>query len=326
MLRVESPERPSRLSDLLGAELIARISALDVSSRKIFAGKLQGERRSKKRGESVEFADHRPYSVGDDVRHIDWNIYGRLDRLFMKLFLEDEDLALHVVLDASASADCGDPSRFLFMQRVAAALGYIGLVNLNRVTCTAIGGVGGGVPGGDDGPGGGDGGVDDDGVVSGIRDLRGRRRLRDLERWVCGLEPGGATRFDESARRLAVGRSGRGVMVLLSDFFFKEGYERGLRYLSGRGYDVVCIQVLTPQEVEPEIAGDLRLRDMEDGDRADLTVSAPLLRRYKENLAAYCDDLRTFCARREITHMTVRSDVGVDVLLLDYLRRRGVVR
>lgn len=320
MLRSASRERPSGLNDLLGSELIARVGRLDISSRKMFAGKLQGERRSKKRGESVEFADHRPYSSGDDIRHIDWNIYGRLDRLFMKLFQEDEDLSLHVVLDASASADCGEPSRFLFMQRVAAALGYIGIVNLNRVSLTAIGGVGVLPEGGDDEV------VDRGGVMSSVRDLRGRRRLSDMERWLCGLEPVGRTVFDESARRLAVSRTGRGVMVVLSDFLFREGYERGLRYLAGRGYDLVCLQVLTPQELEPELGGDLRLRDMEDGSRAEITVSAPLLRKYKENLTAYCDGLRAFCARREITHIGVASDIAVDELLLEYLRRRGVLR
>ncbi len=313
-------QRPRSLAELLGSDLVARLSQLDVSSRKIFAGKLQGERRSKRRGESVEFADHRPYTMGDDIRHIDWNIYGRLDRLFMKMFLEDEDLSLHIVIDASASADCGEPSKFLYTQQVAAGLAYTGLVNLNRVTVSALGGVGTQRDDADSET------IDTAGILSMLRGLRGRRRLADLERWICALEPQGATRFDASCKRIALSRTGKGVMVVLSDFFFKEGYEQGLRYLAGRGYDVVCIQVLSPEEVEPELAGDFRLRDVEDASRAEVTISAPLLKRYKQNLAAYCDDLRTFCARREIAHMTVRTDTPVDELLLDTLRRRGVLR
>src|SRR6184192_143188 len=140
MLKTASPTRPKSIEDLLSSELIAKLDPLDLSSKRVFFGKLKGERRSKKRGESVEFADHRPYVSGDDLRHIDWNIFARLDHLFLKLFLEEEDLALHIVIDASASADCGKPNKFLFMQRVAMALGYIGLVNLNRLTVTAIGG------------------------------------------------------------------------------------------------------------------------------------------------------------------------------------------
>jgi hypothetical protein len=115
-------------------------------------------------------------------------------------------------------------------------------------------------------------------------------------------------------------------MIVLSDFLIKEGYEQGLRLLKGRGYDVFCIQVHSPQEVEPDIAGDLRLRDTEDGDLAEVTISAPLLKRYKANLRAWNDQLRDFCARREIGLLTVKSDTPVDTLILEYLRRRGVLR
>lgn len=309
MLKTADPKRLSSIDELIDPALIARISRLDYASKKIFAGRVQGERRSKKRGESVEFADHRPYVIGDDIRHIDWNIYGRLDRLFLKLFLEEEDLSVNLIIDASGSADCGAPNKFVFMQKTAMALGYIGLVNLNRVGATAIGDVGG-----------------DGGVFSAIRDLRGRRRVHDLGRWLLSLEPGGTASFTEACKRIALARRGKGVMIVLSDFLIKEGYEPGLRLLKGRGYDVFCIQVLSPQEVEPDIAGDLRLRDTEDGDFAEVTISAPLLKRYKANLRAWNDQLRDFCARREMGLLTVKSDTPVDTLILDYLRRRGVVR
>src|SRR5690606_35980841 len=166
----------------------------------------------------------------------------------------------------------------------------------------------------------------DGGVFSALRDLRGRRRVHDLGRWLLSLEPGGTASFTEACKRIALARRGKGVMIVLSDFFIKEGYEQGLRLLKGRGYDVFCIQVLAPQEVEPDIAGDLRLRDTEDGDLAEVTISAPLLKRYKANLRAWNDQLRDFCARREIGLLTVKSDTPVDTLILDYLRRRGVVR
>lgn len=311
MLRTENIKRPTTIDELLDSRLIARISQLDYTSKKIFAGKLKGERRSKKRGESVEFADYRPYVIGDDTRHIDWNIYGRLDRLFLKLFLEEEDLSLHILIDASESSDCGQPNKFEFMQRTAMALAYIGLVNYNRVAGAAIGGVEGG-------------------ILTTIRDLRGRRRVHEFAQWLCSIRPTGTLPFKEACKRIALTRRGKGVMVVLSDFFIKEGYEDGLRLLLGRGYDVFAIQVLSPQEVDPAgphgIAGDLRLRDVEDGDLAEITVSAPLLKRYKANLAAYCDRLRAFCARREITMITVQSDMPVDTLILDYLRQRGLLK
>jgi len=328
MLRSTNITRPKAIEDLLDPPLISKISRLDYTSKKIFAGKLKGERRSKKRGESVEFADHRPYVSGDDLRHIDWNIYARLDHLFLKLFLEEEDLALHIVIDCSASHDCGNPNKFLFMQKLAMALGYIGLVNLNRVTVTALGGaVVTPAAGGDEGGG---GGVATPSVTSAIRDLRGRRRTHDLARYLCSLAPVGTAPFTEGCKRVALSRRGKGVMVVLSDFFVKEGYETGLRLMVGRGYDLFCIQCLSPQEVDPAgpdgLAGDLRLKDIEDGDMAEVTISAPLLKRYKANLAAYCDQMKEFCARREISLLTVKTDMGVDVLILDYLRKRGLLR
>ncbi len=315
MQRSTNIMRPSSIDELLDPQLIARISRLDLASRKIFAGKLRGERRSKKRGESVEFADHRPYALGDDIRHIDWNIYARLDRLFLKLFLEEEDLSLHIVLDASASSDCGDPNKFLFMQRVAMTLGYIGLINYNRVSAAIMGGM----PRGADAP-------PDEVPLWTIRNLRGRRRTHDLARFLCSVEPAGPSDFRNHARRIALSRTGRGVMVVLSDFLMKEGYENALRLLVGRGYDLFCIQVLSPQEVEPDIRGDLRLTDIEDGDTAEVTVSAPLLKRYRQILGAYTNRLYTFCARRDITLLSVQSKTPIDTLVLDYFRKRRLLR
>lgn len=315
MLKSSNPTRPTTIDELLDAKLVGRLSQLDLSSRKIFAGKLKGERRSKKRGESVEFADHRPYATGDDLRHIDWNIYGRLDRLFMKMFLEEEDLSLHIVIDASASGDTGEPNKFYYMQQVAMSMAYIGLVNLNRVAVTALGTRDSAIA-----P------MGEQGIAGSIRDLRGRRRTQDIARFLCSLSPEGTTDFGRAAKRIAMTRRGKGIMLVISDFFMKEGYETGLRLLSGRGYDVFALQVLAPQEVNPEIAGDLRLVDIEDQDHAEVTISAPLLKKYKQNLAAYCEDLRTFCARREITALTVQTDTPIDTLLLDYMRKRGLLR
>lgn len=331
MLKLPSPTRPRSIDELLDAQLVARLSAVDITSKKILAGKLKGERRSKRRGQSVEFADHRPYVVGDDLRHIDWNIMGRLERLFLKMFLEEEDLALNIVIDASGSHDAGEPSKFVFMQRLAIALGYIGLTNMHRVTVSAIGGelAAGPAPGG---PGGGPavpaGPEPADGprVLSQVRDLRGRRRLSDLGRWLCSLEPVGEAPFTEGCKRLALSRRGKGVTIIVSDFLIKEGYETGLRLLLGRGYDVYAIQVLSPQEIEPKLGGDLRLRDCEDGDMAEVSISAPLLKRYKATLTAYCNRLRDFCAARGIMHMTVPSDTKLDALVLDVLRRKGLVK
>jgi hypothetical protein len=336
VLRTSSISRPTKLEDLLSSKEIARLDPLDLASRRVFFGKLKGERRSKKRGHSVEFADHRPYVSGDDLRHIDWNIFGRLDKLFLKLFLEEEDLSLHVVLDASASSDCGEPNKYLFMQRCAMALGYVGLVNLNRVACTIMSGVSADAPspsqrvgaGGWVGLGGTPSAASPSAPspIRALRDLRGRRRVHDLARFICGTTPGGTLSFRAAAERIALSRRGKGVMIIFSDFFFKDGYEDGLRLLSGHGYDLILVQVLSPQELEPPIKGDLRLKDIEDADTAEVTISAPLLKRYQANLAAYCGKLREFAHRRDMALLTVKSDTPVDLLVADQLRRLGVLK
>src|SRR5947209_3049831 len=236
-------DRPQNKSLLLDPAFMARLDQLDVMSRKLLAGKMKGERRSKRRGQSVEFADYRNYVSGDDLRHIDWNIFGRLDRLFLKLFLEEEDLALHIVLDCSASADCGTPSKFLYMQQLAMALGYIGLVNLNRVTLSAVGGAMRSTTGNGEGNGSTDAPLET--TLHALRDLRGRRRTHDLARFLCSLEPVGTLPFTEACKRIALTRRGKGVMVVLSDFFIKEGYDTGLRMLVGRGYALFSIQCLS---------------------------------------------------------------------------------
>jgi len=307
MLISENITRPTPTT-ILPPELAAKVGPLDLTSRKVFFGKLKGERRSKKRGESVEFADHRSYVSGDDLRHVDWNIFARLDSLFMKLFLEEEDLSLHIVLDASSSSDTGGKdNKFVFMQRAAMAMAYVGLVNLNRVAISVMGEAEGS-------------------ILASMRDLRGRRRTREVANFLCNIEPKGAFNFSQAAERILHARRGKGVMLIFSDFLYKDGYEQGLRMLVGRGYDVFVIQVLSPQEIDPPITGDLRLKDVEDADTAEVTISAPLLKKYKANLEAYCSSLQSFCAQREMTFISVRSDTPVEVLLLDYLRKRGVVR
>src|SRR3954451_10024313 len=207
---------PVKSSLLLSPEFMARLDQLDVMSRKLLAGKMKGERRSKRRGQSVEFADYRNYVIGDDLRFIDWNIYARLDKLFLKLFLEEEDLSLYILFDVSKSTDYGTPNKSLYIKQVAAALGYIGLVNYNRVTLAAMA----------------------DGIVAESGALRGRRRVAQMLDFVSKLQPEGTSYFADSCKRFALANRAKGVCVVLSDFFDKGGFEAGLRYIAGGRYDL----------------------------------------------------------------------------------------
>ena len=293
-----------RLTDLLDAEFMSRLDSLDVLSRKILQGKLQGERRSKRRGQSVEFADHRPYVAGDDLRFVDWNIYGRLEQLFLKLFLEEQDLTVHIVVDASGSMGMGEPSKERFIKKLTAALGYVSLVNNNRLAVSLFG----------------------DGLTDQLAHMRGRNYLHKMAEFLLTSECDGVSNFDGACRQLASGRIGSGVMIVLSVFLFKEGYDSGLRRLIGRQYDLYVIQVLSAQELSPKLTGDLKLVDIEDADAAEITVSAALAKYYKRNLTAYCNELKDFCTRRGIVYVLANSADSVESLVLNYLRRIRLLR
>ena len=302
---MKNTERTTRkLTELLDGKFMARLDGLDVISRKIIQGKLQGERRSKRRGEGVEFADHRPYVAGDDLRFVDWNVYGRLDTLFLKLFMEELDLSVHIMLDASSSVATGDPSKERTIRKLAAALGYISVVNNNRLTFSAFA----------------------DGLAGMLPNLRGRNYLPQMAEFLLDKPSEGPSNFDKACKQVVNMRSGRGIMVVLSDFMFKEGYETGLRRLISRQYDLYAIQVLSPQEIEPEFKGDLKLVDLEDGDVAEVTVSAALLKFYKRNLTGYCNGLKDFCTGRGARYMLANTADPVEGIVLNALRRGGLVK
>ena len=299
------PSAPTTSRDsLLSSEFMARLDQLDIMSRKMLAGKMKGERRSKRRGQSVEFADYRNYVVGDDLRFIDWNIYARLDKLFLKLFLEEEDLALYVLVDVTRSCDYGEPHKALYIKKVAAALGYIGLVNYNRVNLIAMGA----------------------GIVDETGGLRGRTKVARMIEFLHQLQPvDGPGNLAVACRRFALSHRQKGVLVVLSDFFDKGGYESGLRYVSGGKYDLFAVHVLAPQEIEPDLQGDLKLRDMEDADTAEVSITQPLLKQYKANLNAYCLAVKDYVTRRGGTYLFTSTAVPFDTLVLNYLRERGLL-
>src|SRR6266478_4569174 len=295
----ETPAKP-----LLDGKFLAKLEQLELVSRKIFLGVMKGERRSKRKGQSVEFADYRNYVKGDDLRFLDWNIYARLDRLFIRLFMEEEDLHFYILLDNSLSMDFGTPTKLYFAKQVAAALGFIGLVNMDRVVVEAF----------------------NDRLTQSMPAARGRRSLWRLMDFLQKIEPAGPSDLRKSLRTFSLKCSGKGIVVLISDFMDKGGYEEALRYLVTRQLDIYVIQVLSQEEIEPEVVGDLKLVDIEDEDVAEITVSAPLLKRYKQNLAAYRAALYEYCTRRGISYLFTSNQVPFDRLVLTYLRQRGLVK
>lgn len=313
---------PESLEELLGPGLAGRLDALDVVSRKVMAGKMPGERRSKRRGRSVEFDDFREYVPGDDPRHIDWNACARLDRLIVKLFREEEDLSLRLIVDASASMQTGTPSKLVFAMRLAMALAYVGLVKQNRVGIAVFGR--------ERWPGG----------VRALSPLRGRGSVQRAGAFLLSVAadirasgPGPSGVPSEALRTVLRGRAERGVSLLVSDFHWDEGAGPALSYLGAGvglgGADAYALRVLAPSELDPAVdtglSGDLRLTDVESARAAEVTVTPASIEFYRKALETDTQGLREAGAARGVALFRTRSDAPVDEVVLGTLRRGGML-
>jgi uncharacterized protein (DUF58 family) len=208
------------------------------------------------------------------------------------------------LLDNSLSMDFGSPTKLHYAKQVAAALGFVGLVNLDRVVIRAF----------------------NDRLVQSLPAVRGRRSLWRLLDFLDKLQPAGPSDLVRALRTFSLECSGKGIVVVLSDFMDKGGYEDALRYLVARQLDIYAIQILSQEEIDPDLTGDLKLVDVEDADAAEITVNGPLLRRYRENLNAFRAALHSFCTKRGVTCLFTSTQVPFDRLVLTYLRQRGLVR
>ena len=313
-----------------------------ILSRRAMAGQLQGERRSPKRGQSVEFADFRPYAPGDDFRRIDWNAYARLERFFIKLFVEEEDLTVHLLVDTSRSMDWGEPNKLWYAVRAAGALGYVALAGLDRVTVTAIGGE-----------------SQANGSPAYFPPRRGKGQAMALFGFLQslttparaaasrglaqsrgldgeGAQPGRASGRSSLAphlRTYSAAAQQPGPLLLFSDLL-DESWADGLRALAARNFDVIVLHILSPDEANPAGApwlaegptADYKLLDAETGAELEITADYELLARYRQGLADWRDELRRFCGARGMAYAPVETSLPLEELLFAWLRQRGVVK
>ncbi len=302
--RVRPALLPSDIDPTVFDESFLRqLERLQVLMRAPVRGGLKGGRRSVKRGQSVEFADFRDYSLGDDLRQLDWNVLARLEKLFIKLYVEEEDVTISFLIDTSASMASGQPAKLLFAQRAAAALGYIGLASEDRVAVTTLGG------------------------RAGRRQvaLRGSGRVfRLLSALSTVTVADGPTDLQAAARHAGAQLSGRGVVVLLSDLLDPNA-DRVIRELAATGSELIILHLLSPQELDPALEGDLRLVDVESGEGIDVTVDLATLDGYKQRLEGWRLGLANLAARRRATYVPLSTDVALSDLMFAELRRRQVV-
>lgn len=295
---------------LLEESVRAKLDRLTLVATKVRAGAMKGERRSKNRGTSIEFADYRNYTPGDDLRRMDWNVYARLERPYIKLLEDEEDLAVHLLLDASASMDWpqeegeADHHKLTYARRLFAALGYIGLIGNDRVTMTAL----------------------NDHGAQGFGPSRGRGYGLPMLRYVKSVAARGIADLNVLLRDYAVRATRPGLCFIISDMFSPTGYIDGLNALLSKGYEVVLLHVLSPDEVMPPLNGDLRLADVETGQANEITIDSTMRNIYIQRVEAWRDAIRAECARRSVTYVPVITDTPFEQILLYDMRRLGLLK
>jgi uncharacterized protein (DUF58 family) len=285
------------------SESLARFERLSFVSRLPARAGLGGEHRSRRRAPSTEFVEYRPYQPGDDFRRVDWNVYGRLGSLQVRVTEGRERLELILALDCSASMAWGEPDKLAFAARTVAALAYVGLGRFDAVRLVQLG-----HPRGSIGP------------------LRGRRRFGEV---VQALSDGGAHgRLDLSAHVAAClpSPARQGLVVLVSDLLTPEGVEAGLDGLLHQGVDVIVLHVLSPQELSPDLVGELELLDAETNERLEVGLSLAVLKQYRERLDGWLERQEGVCSQRGLRYLRLRTDRPLDSVLLDDLRRGNVLR
>ncbi len=307
---------------LLTPELLRRLEQFQLLAARRAKSSSKGERRSRARGQSVEFADYRNYVHGDDFRYLDWNLYGRLEKLFLKLYEEERELPVRIFLDASESMTFGDPPKFDFARQVAAAIGYVALSGFDRVSVIPF------PP------------LDQTSLPpanlqpstcnlqlaarAALRSVRGKKSAIPFFQNLSALTAGGPANLNEALRRGALEARHTGLAVVLSDFLDPAGYESGLTALVARGFQVDLVQILSPDELSPSTFGDLRLVDCETGAAQEVTFGRYRMKAYRQSVQNFIQRLREFSQARGINFFSAASNTPLEELLLKQLRKAEV--
>ncbi|MFT5174550.1 MAG: hypothetical protein ACI8W7_002737 [Gammaproteobacteria bacterium] len=283
---------------------LRKLERLDLLAHKIFRGQLRGEHTTPRRGRGIEFSDFRRYRPGDDLRYIDWNIYSRLDRLFLKLYATEEDISLHVLMDASASMRVGVPSKFDHARRISAALAYIGVNNLDRVSYTAFSAK----------------------LGAGMRSLKTRHQMPSLLALLADLPCDGSTDFGASLREFGMHARHPGIVVLISDLLGDDQLQLGIEALRGRGHEVFVLQLLAEQDIDPPLDGAMHLLDAESGVALNVTVDEQLRTLYQSNFQQRLSRLEQYCLRRGVEYLRASTAISFEDVVLKYLRRGALLK
>jgi uncharacterized protein (DUF58 family) len=289
---------------LFDDEFLKKLEYLNIISKRLFAGQLRAERRTRKRGTGLEFADYRSYVAGDDFRHLDWKAYLRLNRLIMKLFEEEEDLPIYFFVDSSQSMNYGSPTKLDYARRVAAALAYIGLANLDRINVISFA----------------------DSIKSELPPLRGKGRIFRIFRFLTDIVAGGQTNARDSFKTYCTEGRRRGLAVVISDFMDQNGFEGAIDILRHFRHDIFIIHVASHEEINPVLKGELLLVDSENQTAREITITPALLAAYQAEYNRFCQQLETYSSRYQLGYVRTATDFPFEELILKVFRQGRFVK
>jgi uncharacterized protein (DUF58 family) len=284
---------------LFDDEFLKKLEYLNIISKRLFAGQLRAERRTRRRGTGLEFADYRSYVAGDDFRYLDWRAYLRLNRLILKLFEEEEDLPIYFFVDSSQSMSYGNPSKLDYARRVAAALCYIGLANLDRVNVISFA----------------------DNVKTELPPTRGKGRIFKVFRFLTEIVPGGQTNARDAFKTYCIEGRRRGLAVVISDFLDAHGFESALDILRHFRHDIFVLHIASHEEMNPALKGELLLVDSENQVAREMTVTPSLLAAYHAEYNRFCEQLESYCGRYQLGYCRTLTDFPFEELVLQVFRQ-----
>jgi len=286
------------------SEFLKKLEYLSLVSKRVFHGQLLARRRTRRLGCGVEFADHRDYALGDDLRYLDWNVYARFGSRFIKRFEEEEDLHVYFFLDCSQSMTVGEPSKFDYARQLAAALAYIALADLDRISVVPFA----------------------DRIYDVFPPTRGKQHVLSLLRYLEQFETVAApTNLIDCVQEFIHRRQRSGLAVILSDLFDPAGFQKAVDLLRYRQYEPNLIQIHDLSEADPPFRGDLQLVDVETATIRDVTISESVLRQYKAAFAEFLDSVKRYCIGNGLGGTIARTEIPFDELILNMMKRSGTV-
>lgn len=288
---------------LFDSDFLKKLEYLSLASRRVFRGRLLAQRRTKQLGGGIEFADHREYAAGDDLRYLDWNVYAKFGDLLLKRFQEEEDLHVYILLDASKSMDCGTPNKFDYARRIAAALAYIALADLDRVSIMAYA----------------------DKPLDVLPLTRGKDRVLSILKFLENTKTAGTATDLATVAKSLVNRAQRtGLVVIISDLYDQAGFRAGVDLLRHRRFEPHVIQIHTAEEANPTFLGDIELDEIETGQRRKITVTERKLKQYKQLFNEFLISVETYCKTYSLSCTRSTTDLPFDELFMRMMRASGI--